>query len=182
MSDFSQRLLFPDVQPPDDAAGDYQFDAPTEVMMFEAFDVEFVSPFWPGLFEQSQSRQCGWSRLTYDHVDAFLLVYSVTDSSCFLDWLPKHYGFAKSCEDAARQNRPCILVGTQTDRDGRAVTRAEGEAYAKKISALAFLEVSANNGGKEFVELTNCIRSALSGEKRKEKAKPAEKEKKCFLM
>jgi hypothetical protein len=43
MSDFSQRLLFPDVQPPDDAVGNYQFDAPTEVMTFESFDVEFVS-------------------------------------------------------------------------------------------------------------------------------------------
>ena len=80
-------------------------------------------------------------RQTFMHTgDAFVLVYSVTDDDT-LDRLDEIHAQIQKAHP--NPNVPIILVGNKVDMENeRAVTKVEGETYAKKINA-SFTEVSA---------------------------------------
>ncbi|KFM82608.1 Ras-related protein ced-10, partial [Stegodyphus mimosarum] len=112
--------------------------------------------------------------LQYDQTDIFLLCFSVTDRTSFLNattlWKPE---IQKHCPKS-----PCILVGLKKDlRCSRAfnrqevVTKSMGRDMAEKIGAVAYMECSARKkeGVKEIfaVAVQTAMRSPPPKPKKK---------------
>ncbi|WWD16045.1 hypothetical protein CI109_100470 [Kwoniella shandongensis] len=75
-------------------------------------------------------------------VHGYMLVYSITSRQSF-EMIPIIHD--KILDYAGLEKVPCVVVGQKVDLDGeRAVTTAEGEALAKKLSA-GFIESSAKD-------------------------------------
>ncbi|XP_035231554.1 ras-related C3 botulinum toxin substrate 1-like [Stegodyphus dumicola] len=112
--------------------------------------------------------------LQYDQTDIFLLCFSVTDRTSFLNattlWKPE---IQKHCPKS-----PCILVGLKKDlRCSRSfsrhevVTKSMGRDMAEKIGAVAYMECSARKkeGVKEIfaVAVQTAMRSPPPKPKKK---------------
>ncbi|ORY86308.1 ras-related protein rab-like protein-10 [Protomyces lactucae-debilis] len=104
----------------------------------------------------------------YRGCQGVLIVYDVTSRASF-DQLPRW--MAELDSHTAEQDVVTFVVGNKTDRQGRTVTREEGEALAKKLHADGYFEASAKdnvNVRSIFVSLTEEILK-----RRAEKPSPA---------
>lgn len=104
--------------------------------------------------------------LSYPQTDVFLVCFSLISRASFDNVIVKWYPEI----NANCQNAPIILVGTKLDlrtSDGKSVTTAEGEAQAKKINAVKYMECSAltQKGLKEAFD--EAVRVVLSKKKPK---------------
>lgn len=75
-------------------------------------------------------------------VHGYMLVYSIASRQSFDMILTLH---EKILDQSGQERVPCVIVGQKSDLNSeRRVTRAEGEALAKKLDA-AFIESSARD-------------------------------------
>lgn len=141
---------------PQQDEGDYHFDVPYDPVTVDGVTVTFLSPFWPGLNDSNtEERQQSWARLTYDHMEGCMLVYSVEgDRYTFEEWLPMHYRWF-----LAHSVRPAVVVATRCEHEPGEwkVTSEEGKKFAESLGLL-FFEVSVKQNRNVMEPLKALVR------------------------
>jgi GTPase SAR1 family protein len=92
--------------------------------------------------------------LHYRETDIFILTFDTSSRESFLSVTTKWIGEVKNYSSTVKK----ILVGTKTDLEERRVIRKEeAEEVAKKIDAIAYLEVSAKQQQNLHLLLWTCL-------------------------
>lgn len=120
--------------------------------------------------------------MSYVNASVFLVCFSLASRSSFENvedkWVPELRKYAKGV--------PYILVGTQSDKLGRAVSQKDGSELAKRIGAAQYCECSAKSrdGLRDvFVEAIMTVVNGGGGStgRKDDRAKGSYKKKGCTI-